>query len=56
MILGETSFRLKPGEERTTSVTIEVPPEAPPGTYTGTAEATSRRGGYETASETILIY
>ena len=56
MILGETSFRLKPGEERSTSVTIEVPPEAFPGIYTGTAEATSRRGGYATDSETVTIY
>jgi hypothetical protein len=56
MVLGETAFRLKPGEERSTSVTIEVPPEALPGIYTGTAEATSRRGGYATDSVTVTIY
>ncbi len=56
MVLGETSFRLKPGEERSTSVTIEIPPEAVPGIYTATAEATSRRGGYATDSVTIEIY
>jgi hypothetical protein len=56
MVLAETAFRLKPGEERATSVTIEVPPEALPGTYTGTAEATSKRGGYATDSVTVEIY
>jgi len=56
IVLGETSFRLKPGEERSTSVTIEVPLEAVPGIYTATAEATSRRGGYATDSVTVTIY
>ena len=56
IVLGETSFRLKPGEERSTSVTIEVPPEASAGTYVATAEATSKRGGYATDSVTIEIY
>ena len=56
MVLGETSFRLKPGEERSTSVTIEVPAEAVPGIYTGAAEAISRRGGYATDSVIVTIY
>ena len=55
-VLGETSFRLKPGEERSISITIEVPPEAVPGIYTATAEATSRRGGYATDSVIVTIY
>jgi hypothetical protein len=50
MIFGEISFRLKPGEERSTSVTIEVPPEVVAGAYTATAEATSRQGGKGEAS------
>jgi hypothetical protein len=56
MVLGQTSMRLNPGEERSTSVTIEVPPEALPGTYTATAEASSKRGGYATDSVTVEIY
>jgi hypothetical protein len=56
MVLGKTSFQLGSGEERSTSVTVEVPPEAPPGIYTATAEATSKWGGYATDSVTIEIY
>jgi hypothetical protein len=56
IVLGETSFRLKPGEERSTSVTIEVPPEAIPGIYIGTAEATSKWGGLATDSAIVTIY
>jgi hypothetical protein len=55
MVLGQTSFRLNPGEARSTSVTVEIPAEAPPGIYTATAEATSKRGGYATDSVTIEI-
>jgi uncharacterized membrane protein len=56
MVLGQTSFRLNPGEERTTSVTAEIPLEAPPGIYTANGEATSKRGGYATDSVIVTIY
>ena len=55
MVLGQTSFHLNPDEERSSSVTVEIPAEAPAGIYTATAEATSRRGGYASDSATLTI-